>query len=753
MNMKPIIHRMPCLIIAAAFIAAAALTAVQAQTPPPLQGQLVLRPVTDVDQATYGLTSTTEICGGLTTVGIGTAVYPEAEVNIAIPPADITSVTWTLTAVPRGSVAALTSSPLGANVPIYDPASRLSSQVAGRAFLRPDIAGQYTISAVINTVSEGITNLTQIINAGTYLGVQTCELCHSGGQIAEDKWATWSQTLHAEVFSNEIDGDGNFTGESMRQTCLQCHTTGYDGNSNAIDGGFYNLQTLANWTVPTVLSNGNYVSFEAHYPSLAGLANVQCESCHGPGSIHAGLLGNTNSPNWPGISVSEDVGDCNQCHDASPYHPYGTEWLNSVHAVTTTIPAGNASCVGCHTAYGFIARVGGITNNVNTSYMSITCQACHEPHGATVPTNNPHMIRTLASVTLQDGTVVTNGGEGLLCMECHQSREQAATYASTYHSNFGPHHGPQADMLEGVNGYTYGEPIPTSDHASISNTCVACHMQIIPSSNPAFLHAGSHTFEVAWNGTATNAPEYLTAACQQCHGSAVTSFDFPVEDFAGSGVPQGAQTQVQTLLNKLALLLPGGENNVINNSVTPAASWTAPQLEAAYNYMFVQNDGSLGVHNTAYAVGLLQASIANLTGISVPGGLPDAWVEEYFGSITNPAAGPNAINNTNGVPNWMMYALGLNPTQSGITVPGGVVWMNGSQLNNSSTNSNIHIYTAAEVSFNTTAGSTYQIQAIGSLSGEWSNVGNPITGTGASVSYLTSTRNDPQMFFRVLTSP
>ena len=44
------------------------------------------------------------------------------------------------------------------------------------------------------------------------------------------------------------------------------------------------------------------------------------------------------------------------------------------------------------------------------------------------------------------------------------------------------------------------------------------------------------------------------------------------------------------------------------------STWTQPQLEAAYNWEFVSNDGSLGIHNTAYAVGLLKASIANLTG-------------------------------------------------------------------------------------------------------------------------------------------
>jgi hypothetical protein len=101
----------------------------------------------------------------------------------------------------------------------------------------------------------------------------------------------------------------------------------------------------------------------------------------------------------------------------------------------------------------------------------------------------------------------------------------------------------------------------------------------------------------------------------------------------------------------------------------------------------------------------------------------------------------------------MMYALGLNPTQSGITVPGGVVWVDGSSLINGGPTNTVHIYTAAEISFNTTVGNTYQIQAITQLSGGWGNIGNPITGTGSAVSYLTSTRNHPQMFFRVLTNP
>ena len=43
------------------------------------------------------------------------------------------------------------------------------------------------------------------------------------------------------------------------------------------------------------------------------------------------------------------------------------------------------------------------------------------------------------------------------------------------------------------------------------------------------------------------------------------------------------------------------------------ATWTQPQLAAAYNWMFVNNDGSKGIHNTAYTVGLLKASIQDLS--------------------------------------------------------------------------------------------------------------------------------------------
>jgi nitrate reductase cytochrome c-type subunit len=760
--MKPFIKTFPAHLITVALMTMVAVTAAKAQTN--LQPQIVLRPLTAVDVKTYGLPANSDYSGGLSTIGIGTPAYLEVEVNTNFPATNIVSVTWTNISEPAGSTATLTASPLGTNVPIYEPSDRLAYQVAGQAtghtfgrtVLRPDLVGQYTVQATITTTT-GATNLTQTITAATYMGINTCEACHSGGILAPDKYTTWVQTLHAQVFAHEIDGIDEFSGAPLRQSCLQCHTTGYDTNALAVDGGFDDVAKQYGWTLPAVATNGNWVSMQTNYPYVANLANVECESCHGAGSQHAldELIYPGSAAGQAAISVNYTSGDCNQCHDDANSHPYGTEWLNSVHAVTTTTPAEEAEanpaqdtvCVSCHTAIGFIDRINGVTNNIDLSYMPINCQTCHEPHGDTIPTNSVHMIRTMAAVTLIDGTVVTNAGEGALCMECHQSRMEATDAATTPGSQyFGPHEGPQADMLEGVNGFTYGLAIPSSAHANaVTNTCVACHMQNIASTDPAFLHAGGHTFEMAYDG------EDLVGACQQCHGS-ITAFDFPVEDFDGSGVIQGVQTQVQSLLNELSTLLPPVGTVKTSLSIT-STNWTQPQLEAAYNWLFVEKDGSLGVHNTAYAVGLLQASIANLTGVSVPGGLPDAWVTNYFGTVNNPAGAPDAINNTNGIPNWMMYALGLDPTQSGITVPGGVVWLDGNNLINSGATNTIHIYTAAEISFNTVQGNTYQIQGISSLSGGWQNIGNPILGTGDPVSYLTPTRNNPQMFFRVITNP
>jgi hypothetical protein len=741
-------------LMAAVLIAAATSSAATTN----LMGRIDIRPL--VPSEMTGALATAEKASGLSTVPVGQPVYLDAQINLVIPASDIQSVTWTLTNQPFGSTVTLSNSPLGTNIPVYRPSDQLVYQTAGRAMLRPDMRGQYTVIATITTASFGTTNVAQNLTAGTYMGVGTCELCHSGGNLAPNIYDEWSKTLHSSMFSKRIDGDT----PGYSKNCISCHTVGYDANPLAVNGGFDDVATQLGWTFPPVLTNGNWASMQTNYPTLANLANIQCENCHGPGSEHAYALGDTSR-----ISVSFNPGDCGQCHDAPTHHIKNQEWNQSKHAIGTRVPSGpgREACVRCHTSPGFADYADQVTPP-NTTYEAIGCAGCHDPHDPT----NPHQLRLPTDIILPDGTSVTNAGMGGFCMNCHQSRTGSYTNSLVNYpqglptwaggSRFGPHDSPVAEMLEGVNGYTYGQTIPSSAHKfAVSDTCVTCHMQTVGSSDPAFLQAGGHTFKMSYTVVSTNGVTNVvdkTDVCMQCHGP-IDDFDMPRQDYNGDGIVEGVQTEVQHLIDKLSTLLPDSKYHadgnyvaagVVQTSISTQTNWPAKFLEAAWNWQFVNNDGSKGVHNAAYAVGLLKASIGDLTGDANTDGLPDAWQIQYFGSINNPNAAPGATPAGDGVPNWLKYSLGLDPTVPGVVVPGGVVWADGNVLSSSSETNTIHIYTAAEVSFDTEAGKLYQLQSINTINGGWQNVGSPITGTGGNMSYVTPTRPNVQQYYRVM---
>ncbi len=746
---------------------------------PALNGKVVLRPFTATDRILYSM-PTVQISAGLNNVGLGEPVYLDALVNAAITPSNIVGVAWTLTAKPLGSQAALTNSPLSGIVDIYLPSDKyglgltafaagtVAGQIAGRSFLRPDVVGQYTVVGTIAVVGSGTNSFTNTVTAATFVGVQTCEFCHSGSVVAPNIYSTWTNTAHASVFARSIDGNA---GASYSLSSIPSHTLGYDTNSSAVNGGFDDLASQLGWTFPAVLTNGNWAGMQSHYPSLANLANVQCENCHGPGSQHVfslGILGNTNA-----IAVSLAEGTCAQCHDSALLQTKSLEWKASLHARTSATPTGptRSACVRCHATGGFIGYINNLDNPAvyatNTAYGAIDCQACHDPHDA----SHSRQLRTGFNITLGEGTSVTNAGSGGFCMNCHRSRNGSVTNSivnypllqTTWNggSSFGPHDSPQGDMLEGVNGWTYGQTIPSSAHRfALTNTCATCHMQQVATSDPAFGQAGGHTFHMSYTNNA-GVKLGKVDVCIQCHGPSLTSFDYPVADYNGDGVIEGVQTEVSHLLDKLSTLLPNSTyvangnyaaDGLVKTSISTKTNWPAKFLKAGYNWQFVANDSSLGVHNAPYAVGLLKASIGDLNGDANNDGLPDAWQIQYFGSATAPAAAPAFSAAGDGIPNWLKYNLGLSPLVAGTPLPTGVIQINGRNLLNS-TNNTTAIYTAAEVAFDTAVGTTYQIQGISNLMGGWQNIGSAIAGTGTTVSYLTVTRTNTSQFFRVIHTP
>jgi hypothetical protein len=648
-------------------------------------------------------------------------------------------------------------------------ADRLTLQVAGRTLLRPDVAGQYAVVATIVTAGgSGTTNLTQYVSGGTYLGVQVCAFCHSGGVVAENVYTSYTNTAHASFFTRQIDGGDDPATSHYGKNCISCHTVGYDANTNAVNGGFDDVAKQLGWTFPTNLVPGNWAAMPTE---LKNLANIQCENCHGPGSEHAYAFGNTNLSNWPRLGVSFAAGDCGQCHDSKNNHVKNAEWNNSRHARATRTPSGpnRPACVRCHTAPGFkqfIEHAGNTNTYVtNTVYEAITCAACHDPHDAT----NPRQLRAANVYTLPEGTTVTNVGLGALCMQCHHSRNgSASNNIANYQkglptwaggSSFGVHDSTAGDMVEGVNAITYGKVIPSGAHSyTISNVCVGCHMQPVASTDPAFTKAGGHTFSMTYSVVSNGVTSVIDKVdvCVKCHGP-ITHFDMVRKDYNGDGVIEGIQTEVQRLLDKLNTLLPDStyraDGNYVAdglvNSVSAKTNWPVRFLNAAWNWQFVNVEGSRGIHNAPFAIGVLKASIADLTGDANDDGLPDAWQAQYFGSANDPMAAPNAAPAGDNYPNWLKYTLGLNPMTPGVVVPDGVVWANGNSIGGGT--NTIHIYRAAEIAFDTEPGKTYQIQAISTLGGGWQNVGAPIPGTGSAISYVTPTRPKAQQYYRVVT--
>lgn len=712
---------------------------------PTTAGQIGTRPLTPQEIKDYGLPAASQTSGGLGTVGLGQPLYLEAQMLATYPASNILGVTWQLTSKPVGSTATFEASPITPAMPIYSPGDRGFYQVAGsRQMLRPDVAGQYLVTATVAT-NGGNLVLTREFSGGTFLGVSnSCLFCHSGGFLP-DMVTPWSKTHHAIALTNSLDG---WDTDHFAQYCIKCHSTGYDANALAVNGGFDDIQTQTGWVMPTNLVPGNYAAMPA---ALRAKSNVQCESCHGAGSEHGFSLGNTNR-----ISVSFSAGDCAQCHDAEPYHLKGAEWANSLHAVATRYPTGEsrAACVRCHSAPGFVDFVDGV-NPPRTMYEAITCAACHDPHGD----SNPHILRKVSQVTLMDGfTTITNGGNGQLCMNCHMGRRDATNYVETTtgSGNFGPHYGPQSDMLAGANAITYGKEIPSSAHnTAVKDTCVACHLQEVAASAPYFGNVGGHTFKPGWDGGTTNTTAddiHLVGLCTACHGN-ITTFDFKRGDYDGDGIVQGVQTEVKGLLDQLGRLLPP----LGSTTVTITSAYTKPQLRAAFNYRFVRDDGSYGAHNLSYAVGLLKASIADLTDDADRDGLSDKWEIAKFGSIT--AYDGNADPDNDGVKNSLEFSAGTNPLladSDGDGVNDLAEMQAGSDPLNALDKPGfvVKIYTAAEIEFASEIGKKYQVQRVSDLTTTWMNVGSVTNGTGNNISMVTSTRSGgTQNFFRVVQVP
>lgn len=301
--------------------------------------------------------------------------------------------------------------------------------------------------------------------------------------------------------------------------------------------------------------------------------------------------------------------NCMDCHGNSQLITAKMfQWEHSVHATGGHFDRNATSCAVCHTSQGFLERVNtGATSTAATieDPLPINCYTCHKIH-STYTQADWEFTRT-APVTLWVGGQTLDFGDANLCISCHQSRAVSPVLPdpatggtiNITNSRYGPHHGPQGEMLPGINGYEVAGPAPYENSAhtlllanNVRNACIACHMGTAQAVN-----SGGHTFRVISEDGDLN-----HAACVECHLVADELDDLVMD----------RQGQIEARLEELRLLLI--DRGLLNGTTDLAipGSFEGHEAGALFNYRFVQEDHSRGVHNFKYANALLVNSIASL---------------------------------------------------------------------------------------------------------------------------------------------
>ena len=345
-------------------------------------------------------------------------------------------------------------------------------------------------------------------------------------------------------------------GQAGNAECLPCHTVGFE------DGGFISAEET---------------------PEFAG---VQCENCHGSGLEHASNPSDESLR--PTVNLASTV--CGQCH-TDAHHPTFDEWQLSKHGnalagLRTSSHAGD-SCLECHSQdYRYAIEEGETPPTIDTAVLSLECSTCHSPHGGVA---QDHQLRQPVAD---------------LCGECHTQEE--ATLGDS------PHH-PQFEMITGTGAFDAdGAALEQSGphtglFASGGAACAQCHVvqHEVEEPDEGNPNVTGHTFNPFDEEITSHQADAYTG-CLMCHGTAE----------AAEGKRTSVQADISGRLEALAVYFDSTNASYIDSTTLSEAD-QARLSAAAFNYSFVNADGSRGVHNVTYAEALLTIAEEIVADLSV----------------------------------------------------------------------------------------------------------------------------------------
>ncbi len=310
-----------------------------------------------------------------------------------------------------------------------------------------------------------------------------------------------------------------------------------------------------------------------------------------------GEKGDKGDPGDPGEA---GTAGCIQCHDVSTdVKAKVLQYEASVHFMGGNFERATTSCAECHTHEGFMEFLA--TGDVAATIANPTpvgCRTCHKLH--TDYATSDYALTVTEPFMFETGETYDRGTSNL-CANCHHPRpadipEVGGPDMEITNKRYGPHHGPQAALLAGVGGYKVPGSLPytnTAHTTMISDGCVTCHMAAAYGTQ-----AGAHTWRMGYEYHGSTTPNM--DGCEGCHSGA--------EDFDING----AVTEINGLVADLKQILMDkdiiGEDGYAKVPITLSAD----EAGALYNYKYITEDRSGGVHNIKYAKALLQNSIEAL---------------------------------------------------------------------------------------------------------------------------------------------
>lgn len=327
--------------------------------------------------------------------------------------------------------------------------------------------------------------------------------------------------------------------------------------------------------------------------ALAVAAGCTKEGPAGP----AGPAGTDGTNGTDGTDGVDGNAACIQCHTIDYMNGIGEQYAQSGHAAGLYVGyAGKRNdCAMCHSDEGFreTQHTGLDTTAADIPIPThIQCSTCHDFHETFDFENDgpDYAVRQNGPVDLmmyrgvEPLVSLDFGNNSNLCLNCHQPRAAGPVDDGTgnftiTNTHYGPHHGTQGTMLQGIGGAEIGPGYPepgTSSHVQAG--CTGCHMHEYANEE------GGHTWKVA------------VASCTPCHEGATTT------DI------NGKQTEIEGLIEELATgLLAVGVIDAEGHPIV--GTYPLKHAQAFYNYAGLVDDRSNGVHNYGYIKALVVNSI------------------------------------------------------------------------------------------------------------------------------------------------